>query len=100
MSEWMRDVTYDMLPDNQKNIADIIGVEATLKLCEHYGGDDLYVPQNDRIKNRLRDRQIQRLYAEKNYKVSFLKEQYGLSGRRVRGVIQEVRPEQIRIDGL
>ncbi len=98
MSDWMQEVTYEMLPDNQKNIADVIGVEATLKLCEVWGGDELYIPQNEKVKKHLRDRQIRRLYAEKGYKVTYLKQQYGLSGRMVRGVVQEARPEQLKMD--
>lgn len=99
--EWMKDVTYDMLTDSQKSIADVIGVEATLKLCEVWGGSrDLYIPKNDVIKRFLRDRQIKKAYAQQGYKVSSLKRQYNLSDRQVQRLIRDARPEQVRLEDL
>lgn len=98
MGAWMNKVTYDMLNEKQKDIADVIGVEATLKLCEVYGGDPLYLPKNDDVQRELRDREIRKLYGEQNYKSSYLKKQYGLSGRTIRNIVREARPIQAKIE--
>lgn len=98
MSDWMNKVTYDMLNEKQKDIADVIGIEATLKLCEVYGGDPLYIPMNDDVQRVLRDREIRRLYGDCNYKSSYLKKQYGLSGRTIRNIVKEARSVQVRVE--
>lgn len=99
MSDWMSKVTYEMLPDNQKALADVIGIEATLKLCEVWGGDNsLYIPKNDKVKARLRDQEIREKYVKGNYRTTLLKEQYGLSGQAVRNIVRDVRPLQMQLE--
>ena len=99
MNDWMNKVTYDMLPDSQKELADVIGVEATLKLCEVWGGDSSkYIPKNDKVKARLRDMEIRDKFANGNYKVSYIKDQYGLSGQMVRNIVRDDRPVQTKIE--
>lgn len=39
----------DELPSGQRAIAEVIGVEATLKLCEVFGDEKPYIPRNDAL---------------------------------------------------
>ncbi len=101
MNDWMNEVTYDMLPPKQKEIADIIGIIPTLKLCEVYGGSrDVYIPKNDDVRRQLRDRQIRADYVKGGYKVAHLQKLYNLSDRSVQKIIKEVRPGQIGLDEI
>ena len=40
--DWMASVTMDMLPEAHRKFAEIIGVEATLRLCAEWGGAATY----------------------------------------------------------
>lgn len=48
-SETLRDlirrVPYEKLPDSHRMFADVIGLEAALKLCEVIGGREIYIPE-------------------------------------------------------
>lgn len=95
----MQEITYDMLPESQKDFADIIGVEATLKLCEARGGEqNVYIPKNDKVKEALRNREIQRDYARHGHRITSLARQNNLSERTVQRLVKEVRPRQMRIE--
>ena len=51
-------VKYDDLPAKQRALADVIGVEETLKLCEVLGGKCAYIPGSYWFDQREQDRQI------------------------------------------
>ena len=51
-------VKYENLPENQRELADMIGVEATLKLCEALGGRNFTMPGNDWFVRLERNRRI------------------------------------------
>ena len=72
MSEWLKEVTYEMLQPKQQELADIIGVEATLRLCEYVQGHGLYIPSNDRAFKKLRNRQMRIDYAKGNWSIAAL----------------------------
>lgn len=60
LAELIRRITYDNLPKAHRRIADTVGVEATLKLCEVLGGQgSFYIPGNAFFLRMERDRQIQ-----------------------------------------
>ncbi|MDH5525557.1 MAG: hypothetical protein OEY01_16440 [Desulfobulbaceae bacterium] len=46
------------LPGDLRLIADVIGVEAAIKLAQVFGGTPLYITKVDRYVKRIRDRQI------------------------------------------
>ena len=51
-------VKYENLPENQRELADVIGVEATLKLCEVLGGQNFAIPGNNWFTRIERNRRI------------------------------------------
>ena len=89
MDDWMKEITYDMLPPKQQELADVIGLEATLKLCDYVAGQGMYIPGNDRAFMQLRNRRIRRDYFEKGMGIAALGRKYGLTANRIRGIVQE-----------
>lgn len=51
-------VNYEDLSVKQRELADVIGVEATLKLCEALGGKSVYIPGNLWFDRQEQDRRI------------------------------------------
>lgn len=64
----------------------IIGEEATRTLIREYGGDRLYVPSGARKRMNDRDREIIARY-DGGAGVNDLARSFGLSARRVRGIL-------------
>lgn len=97
MQDWMRDVTMDILPDAHRRIAEVIGIEAALRLCDAFGGASLYIPMTDAVYNDMvRDREIRRRYLL-GCKIAQLAAQYGISERSVLRIVEGVRPNQISL---
>lgn len=61
MSDQSSDYPYpaiEELPGDLRLIAEVIGVEPTLRLARAFGGTPLYIIKIDRYENRLRNKQI------------------------------------------
>lgn len=93
-AEWMRDLEYEDLPDQHKKLADIIGVEATVKLCEACGGMACYIPVTEGLYVAARHKAIRRDYNGQN--VAKLARKYNLSVRAIQLIVQSTNPQ---IDG-
>lgn len=95
MSDWMQEVSYEMLQPKQQEIADIIGIEATLKLCEYVQGHGLYIPSNDRAFKKLRNRQLRNDYLKGNWSIAALSKKYGLTDVHIRNIVRDLAPRQV-----
>lgn len=97
MKDWMRDVTMDTLPDAHRKIAEVIGVEATLELCDAFGGISLYIPMTDAVYNEIvRNKEIRRRYLL-GAPVRDLASQYKISDRSVLRIVDGMRPNQTNL---
>ncbi len=74
-----------MLPEEHQEAAELIGVDAFLKLCHHYGGSNLYIPKKDRVTRHIRDTKIKRDFNGSNYKE--IGRKYRLSESHVRKIV-------------
>lgn len=61
----LAEVDTDLLPPILQDIVELIGMHATMKLVEHYGGVRLYVPKLELADDHILVRQIGRRAAEK-----------------------------------
>ena len=95
MSEWMKEISYEMLQPKQQELADVIGIEATLKLCEYVQSHGLYIPSNDRAFKKLRNRQIRKDYVNGNWSIAALSSKYGLTDVHVRNIVRDLAPRQV-----
>lgn len=73
-------------PESYSTIAEVIGEEATRKLCEAFGGEAIYVPKAESVENAERLASIRREYNGGN--VALLARRYGLTTRRVQQIVE------------
>ena len=102
--KWYAEVSIDDLAGTQQSMAEIIGVEATLMLCEVYGGAGLYIPKNDKpYEVFIRNREIRRRYL-KGASIRTLAAEHNLTDRSILRIVQGYKPQQVKVfdllDGL
>lgn len=84
----------DDLRDEQKRIADIIGIESYLKLSNALGGTTVYIAKvSEIVERKNRDERIRREFTGWNYKELALK--YGLTETWIRNIVSPIE-KQIR----
>ena len=85
LPEWMKQIGSKDLPEVYQEMADIIGVEATVHLARIYAGTSVYFPKLERALTALRNKMIMREYNGSN--VKGLARRWGLSSRHVRYIL-------------
>lgn len=82
------DIRLDDLTKNQKEIAELIGLDNYIKLSKYYGGgDSLYVQKYSEIVKIARNREIKEKYNGHNARK--LSKMYGLSEQHIRAICKE-----------
>lgn len=84
-------VSIDQLRDDQKELAEIIGLEAYKKLVAYYGGSLLYVQKVDSVLKDTRDKELNEKFNGYNYKE--LAREYGISEMTIRDIVAPKRKE-------
>ena len=87
----------EQLREDQRELADVIGLEAYKKLIRHYGGNQLYIQQVDSVLKDMRDKELNEKFDGSNYKE--LSREYGISERTIRDIVAEKR-RQLRGEAL
>lgn len=89
------------LPNTYQQIADVIGVDATLRLCRSFGGMNLYVPKVDKLEAEMRRESVIRDW--NGYNAKELAKKYCISEYHVRRMVKEHYEEmaqQMSMDDL
>lgn len=84
-------VSLDQLRDDQKELAEIIGLEAYKNLIKHYGGNQLYIQQVDSVLKDVRDRELNEKFDGTNYRK--LSQEYGISEMTIRDIVAPKRKQ-------
>ena len=92
--EWLNIISESELPPAHRKISEIIGIKATIALCEAYGGSAAYIPTLDAVYDAARKKLI-RAEFEKGARVSALARRYETTERTVPRIVEDIRPEQI-----
>ena len=74
-------ITLENLTERQREIADVIGFEATVKLCDVYGGSAIYIPKLLDLQKEERNKVIRQAYNGHN--TATIAKEFGLSRRTV-----------------
>lgn len=82
-------MTIDVLPGEQQEIAKIVGMEAYLNLVRRYGGCQLYIAKADKLEAVIRDEKIRGEFTGGN--IHFLSIKYNLSERTIREIVSPFR---------
>lgn len=75
----------DIKNEEQKALAQTIGIEAYIRLVKMYGGTSVYVFKQDSLTKSLRDERIKQEFNGRNY--SYLAKKYNLTQQRVRDIV-------------
>lgn len=86
--------SVDQLRDEQRELAEIIGLDAYKKLIKHYGGNQLYIQQADSVLKDVRDKELNVKFDGTNYRK--LSIEYGISEMTIRDIVAPKR-KQLRL---
>lgn len=89
--------SLDQLRDEQRELAETIGLEAYKKLVAHYSGSFLYICKVDTVLKESRDNEIRQRFDGCNY--GELAREYNLAEATVRDIVAEKR-RQLREEPL
>ncbi len=81
--------SIDQLRDDQKELAETIGLEAYKRLIKNYGGNQLYIQQTDSVLKDVRDKEINEKFDGTNYRKLSL--EYGISEMTIRDIVSDKR---------
>lgn len=81
-------VALESLSENQREIAELIGLENYVKLVRRYGGDDIYIQKYTEMLKPSRDREILAKFNGYNY--AELAAEYDLSVRSIYKIVSHV----------
>ncbi len=89
--------SVDQLRDEQRELAEVIGLDAYKKLIRHYGGNQLYIQQADSVLKDVRDKELNEKFDGTNYRK--LSIEYGISEMTIRDIVAPKR-KQLRLAPL
>lgn len=97
------EIKIEDLPEDIRQIAELIGLEACISLIRTYGGEQIYLPKYDSISRKSRDRAIYSARLKKGY--DELAHDHNLTVSAVREIIKRERrmnqkePVQLQLFG-
>ncbi len=97
--ELLDKVQMDNLDEEQKTLAELIGLESFKKLVKAFNGTSIYVPKIESVEKAVRDNMIREEFNGGNYKELALK--YGLTEMWIRIIVMD-KAKEIRtrpVDG-
>ncbi len=83
--------SIDQLRENQKELAEVLGIEAYKRLIKYYGGTPLYVQKADSVMKDARDIELNEKFDGGNYRELAI--EYDLSEMTVRDIVAPKRKE-------
>lgn len=89
--EIMEELTLDDLPDSQREIAEVIGIDNLLKLSDNFAGNPLYINQRKELEKEMVYRRIFNEFDGSN--VTELTQKYSVSRATVYKIVKEKREE-------
>ncbi len=78
-------------PEKAPCLQQVVGYSATVKLCEYYHGDYIYIPSAENILRAYRDKKIRQERGKKS--VDTLAREHGLSYRRIQQIQARKKPQ-------
>ncbi|MDA8140382.1 MAG: hypothetical protein M0036_17180 [Desulfobacteraceae bacterium] len=85
MTNTVANIEITDLPEDLRQIAEIIGLPALLALSARMGGDSIHIPHPARLATAARDRAIRAEFNGRNYRELAIR--YGLTVRWVRVIV-------------
>ncbi|MGP1569026.1 MAG: Mor transcription activator family protein [Peptoanaerobacter stomatis] len=77
----------DIANDEQKALAQVIGIDSYIKLVEEYGGTSIYILKEDSLIKDIRDNIIRSEFNGYNY--LYLAKKYNLTENSIRNIVNK-----------
>ena len=84
--EWIDEIKIELLPEGYRELIEVIGLRAAVKLSEAFGGTHTYIPKMDKILQRVRDTKIRAEFTGFNHRD--LARKYHLSETWIREIVE------------
>lgn len=91
IDQLLDEITLDDLREDQRDLAEIVGLKAYRALVRNFGGNQIRIYQAKTIVAPRRDRLIRSMYDGTNEKQLSIK--FGLSDRVIRDIIRGPKPK-------
>ena len=74
-----------------QEVVEVVGMEGAIKLCEVFGGLEIYIPKMDYLKRMERNRAIADAYDGTQGSILLLAREYKLSSNQIRVILRRAR---------
>ena len=79
-------VKLEDIPEEFMDFASVVGYEMFFRICEVYGGHQIYFPKKDSLVRKARDREIRERFNGGNY--GELSKYFGLTINQIRNIVK------------
>ncbi|GAA0863994.1 MULTISPECIES: Mor transcription activator family protein [Peptostreptococcaceae] len=79
-------ITIKEIPQNNQDLAQLIGIENFKKLVKYMGGSSIYIPKEQTLILSLRNKNIKK---EFNGDIKILSRKYQISQSQIRNILKE-----------
>lgn len=79
-------ITIKEIPQNNQDLAQLIGIENFKKLVKYMGGSSIYIPKEQTLTLSLRNKNIKK---EFNGDIKILSRKYQISQSQIRNILKE-----------
>ncbi len=92
---YIDDITIENLKEEQKELAELIGIENYIKVVKYFGGSSIYIHKANTLSKYIRDEQIKKDFDGVNYKK--LSSKYNLSVNHIREILDKDRLNRLQV---
>lgn len=68
MQDLLEQLTLEDILSESRSVAEVIGIDAFIKLVRFHGGDTMYIPKPDKLAVYVRQRLIRKEFTGRNHK--------------------------------
>lgn len=90
--DWINKISMDDLDDDQKFLAETIGMQSYINLIKTYGGTYIYIQKAESYERKVRNEEIKKEFNGYNYKMLAMK--YGLTEIQIRSIVKDIAEEK------
>ena len=91
MNDFLKNLKMDDIPEEQRELAELVGLCGFIQLIETYGGTLIYIPKLDNITRNSRNEEIRNNFNGYNYRE--LARKYDLTEVSIRCIVSDIDKE-------
>ncbi|TAN59642.1 hypothetical protein EPN18_10085 [bacterium] len=87
MTDWVKEITANDLPEGFHGLAEVIGLDNTIKTIIYFEGSERYFPKIGSTFKHVRDRVIRRKW--KKHNIRELAKEFNLTHNQIRWIVRD-----------